>query len=109
MRRDKSTWVNVVTLLEDTGARTTQRAVVECGCEIAVPRGGTGYYHACKKSGAVRARRLAGGATHSRANDARLDAEYTDEKFRSDADKVSEREAEPLAALAALGALAPSF
>lgn len=43
--RDKSTWVAAAQLLPIYPSRTTQRAILVCGCEIAIPREGKGYYH----------------------------------------------------------------
>lgn len=53
--RDKSTFVNAATLLPIFPSLTTQRAILVCGCEIAIPRGGKGYYHnrCAKRAGAA--------------------------------------------------------
>lgn len=43
--RDKNTWVAAAQLLPIYPSRTTQRAILVCGCEIAIPRESKGYYH----------------------------------------------------------------
>ena len=42
--RDKGPMRAVVTFVEASGSRTTQRARMECGHEVAVARGATRYY-----------------------------------------------------------------
>lgn len=43
--RNKGTFVAAAYVTVENASRTTSRAVLVCGCEIAIPKGSKGYYH----------------------------------------------------------------